>query len=130
MPITYEIDTAAGVFFARWFGKITKEELASHWPRFMKDAHAHGIYRSLADLREAVEGPSETDLWLAVDEHYRENLGNNPWRTALLVANQAQLEMARNWKVLTFDTVATGLFSDREKALKWLKRNQAGAAAG
>lgn len=123
MPIHYEIDAETNIVHEHWSGAISAGDMARHWSVLLQDPRTAGFCRHFADIRDASPSFDEAGLWSVVDDFFRANLGARKQKLAILIANQTQLQQCRNWKVLTFDRVATGIFSDPAKALHWLLAN-------
>jgi hypothetical protein len=120
MPIAYELDPVNNIIRERWWGTITPLDMVHHWGELVKDPLASNFSRHLVDIREAEPGFDEARFWSLVDDFYREHLGRRQEKIAVLVATKIQLSVARGWKLLTFTSVATGIFSNPDKALHWL----------
>jgi hypothetical protein len=121
MPITYEIDRDSGILIEKWSGEIMPLETTQHWHALTEDPNFQRVSFALSDLREANLAFRGPELWRAVDDHYREILETMTVKVALVVTNDQQELVARQWATIVPKTIRAKVLCDYDKALEWLK---------
>jgi hypothetical protein len=114
MPITFQVDRESGTTFVNCCGFIAVQDLA--------DLHAastaveHPAQRLLVDLSQANLGLLYSDVeWFA-------KLKRPCARVALYAPRPIAFGISRMYQMLSSSGGALAVFSDRDKALAWLRR--------
>lgn len=120
MPITYDIDTEAGVVFVNWHGDVSLQELEQHYIKLLNDKCFLKMHRALTDLRLSKLVFTSTEFWKTIDNIYRDAVARKPFKVAILVANEEHHKYAGIWKTLMPKTVTAAIFYDPIQASAWL----------
>ena len=120
MPITYNIDTEAGVVFVNWHGDVSLQELERHYNKLLNDENFTNIPRAFTDLRYSKLIFTSTEFWKTIDNIYRDAVEKKLLRVAILVANEEHNKYAGIWKTLMPKTVSAAIFYDPIQASAWL----------
>ena len=124
MPISYSIDSAAGVIFEVWEGDVTARDLRHYWKRYLADPQVMKLRRTLVDLRRGriqFTGAELSSLILTVVTPV---LKANNWTTALVVGGPVTFGVSRQYQVMAERYSRDAIFHDADAALTWLTQQQ------
>jgi hypothetical protein len=121
MPISYSIDRENRCIHETWTGVITASELGDYWRHFLADPVVMVIRRTVVDLRACRILFSGQQLAELVESVVLPLLHGMSWRTAIVVGDQTQYEITRQYHVLAESYSRDSVFSTPEAAIAWMQ---------
>jgi hypothetical protein len=119
--ITNRVDSARGILYETWTGRITRDIIADYWREFVNDPAIQLCTKDLTDVREAE--PDFTDRELRDLIHSILLPAANKFhglRTAILVGSAEQYGISRQYTVFAEYFGEAAIFTDEERAREWL----------
>jgi hypothetical protein len=126
MPITIEMNHEAGYFVSQYKETITDNDLLNDW----KSIFDNGVWipdtNELADLSEADLSSLTTEGIQALADYFksmsRDRNVASMKKTAIYAPKALSFGLARMYSAFAFESSQNiEVFSDREKAIQWLK---------
>ena len=120
MPISYSIDSAAGVIFEVWEGDVTAADLRGYWKRYLADPKVMELRKTLVDLRQGRIQFTGAELSALISTMVTPALKGRSWTTALLVGGAVEFGVSRQYQVMAERYSRDAIFHDADAALTWL----------
>ena len=120
MPISYTVDEAANVFYARAVGVVTAQELLRYDEETSADLRIRPRFRELFDATSAVPediGPEVLDLLVAREQEESQRLPGS--KTAVVAPTNATFDLAKEYERRVHGKTVI-VFAHLNVALAWL----------
>jgi hypothetical protein len=124
MPMTYRIDSDAGMLFVVGDGAITQSERLGAMHAWLRHPAYRPGLRTLCDFSAATSTPTMSDLHeiVALLEQQAAAIGRK--KVAMVTASPVTFGVARQFQALTDSgPLQVRVFTDRTAALGWLDRD-------
>jgi len=120
MPIDYVARPDEGFVEVVWSGTITAHDLRMSWSRILSDPAMLRIGRALTDIRDATLDFSGAELAAVVMTVAAPALRGREWHCAILVCDQVQFGVSRQYEAFAAQFGQDAIFFDRDTARDWL----------
>lgn len=120
MPIERRIDHERQLVLGTWSGIIGMPQLRDALERLIADEALMAVGRSLTDLRDVQFSISTADIRDSELGIIAPRLGAKKWRIAMLVRDELQYGICRQFLSLTSAHVTGEVFTVESDALAWV----------
>jgi hypothetical protein len=125
MPLTYRIDSAAGMLLVVGEGFITQPERIEAIQAWLRDPDFHPGLNTLADFSDTTSTPTMKELRelvMIIDQH---SAAIGKKKLAVIATKPVTFGVARQFQTLADSgPLDVGVFKDRRAALGWLRREE------
>jgi hypothetical protein len=125
MPLTYRIDSAAGMLLVVGEGFITQPERIEAIQAWLRDPDFRPGLNTLADFSDTTSTPTMKELRelvMIIDQH---SAAIGKKKLAVIATKPVTFGVARQFQTLADSgPLDVGVFKDRRAALGWLRREE------